>query len=94
MTASAPLVRNEHGAILGIDFRRTDLSPIQVPGLVSAQHVMPGDTIARSEGEYVVLSLIAGINCRHAVTRSAGGAEVTFSLGGLVDVVAVGAFDV
>jgi len=94
-TLTAPLVRTRFGAVLGIDYRRTDLSPVTVPGQVRAQHVMPGDTILVGEDRYVVHAVRNADGDRRIITESAGGAPVVFEwrAEGLVDVVAVGAFD-
>lgn len=56
MTA-APLVRNEHGAILGIDWRRVPGmadDTIHVPGPIPAWAVMPGDRVGL-DGEIVTV---------------------------------------
>lgn len=94
---TAPLVRTPDGAILGIDFRRTDLSPIQVPGRVAAQHVMLGDTI-RFQGDDVVVHTKRAHGEPGVVyigVRNASGAELVLErrASETVDVVAVGAFD-
>jgi len=96
-TQETPLVRDRSGAILGIDFRRTDLSPVVVPGRVRAQHVMPGDTVRLAGADVVVVTKRAhgtpGVVYVGVV--SAGGAEVVHELrqSEPVEVVAVGAFD-
>lgn len=91
----APMVRNEHGAILGVDYRRTDLSPVQVPGRVAVEAVMPGDTVRFGRDALVVLSKASHGPVMHLRTRTVGGAEVVaeFAAGSYVEVTAVGAFD-
>jgi hypothetical protein len=95
-TANVPLVRNEHGAVLGVDFRRTELAKVQAPGRMLARHVMPGDTILAAGQEVVVHTLrpVVG-DGRYVLARTAGGCEIVLELAGtdMVDVVAVGAFD-
>lgn len=41
---SHAVVRNESGAVLGIDWRRVPGSTLTVPGMVPAWAVMPGDS--------------------------------------------------
>lgn len=92
---NAPMVRNEHGAILGVDYRRTELSPVQVPGRISVETVMPGDTVRFGRDARVVLSKAAHGPVMHLRSRTAGGAEIVeeFAAGSYVEVTAVGAFD-
>lgn len=95
---SAPLVRNEHGAVLGIDWRRvpgTALSP--VPGRIDVRDVMPGDRVELG-GEVVTVLRVAGSRSAaalHIITRTDRGAEIVHEavIGEHIDVVSVGAFD-
>lgn len=94
---SAPLVRTPDGAVLGIDFRRTELAPadVRVPGLVPVQVVMPGDTVM-AQGSRVVVHTKGESNGNVVLScRSARGASVVIVRPGsdLVRVVEVGAFD-
>lgn len=95
---SAPLVRNEHGAILGIDWRRvpgTALSP--VPGVIDVRDVMPGDRVILGGEEVTVLKVRGqrSASALHVITRTDGGAEIVHEavIGERIDVVAVGVFD-
>ena len=94
-TTETPMVRNEHGAVLGIDWRRTDLSPITVPGRVAVEVVMPGDTVRFHRVLRVVLSKRAHGGRVFLRTRTEEGAEIVheFTAGSYVEVTAVGAFD-
>ncbi|MFT4281221.1 hypothetical protein [Microbacterium sp.] len=92
-----PLVRNRYGAILGVDYRRTELAPIgvQVPGRIPARAVMPGDTIEVDGARYVVQATRDDNGGRRLITESEAGAPVVFERRGedVVHVVEVGAFD-
>lgn len=92
-----PLVRNRHGAVLGIDYRRTELAPVgvRVPGRIPARAVMPGDTVQIDGGRYVVQATRDDDGGRRLVTESVEGAPVVFERRGedVVHVVEVGAFD-
>lgn len=98
---SAPLVRNQHGAILGIDWRRVPgMGLASVPGRIQARDLMPGDTIRVGRDDMVVLRGSAaagwgGTPLMHLIVRTPGGAEIVHEVDveQLVDVVAVGAFD-
>lgn len=96
MSKPTPLVRNQHGAVLGVDWRQTELSDVQVPGLVPASAVMPGDTVAIAGVSGVVLSnrKHGTPGCVYVVVRTAGGAEIVHELRTVerVRVLAVGAF--
>lgn len=95
---STPLVRNEHGAVLGIDWRRvpgTALGP--VPGRIDVRGVMPGDRVELG-GEVVTVLKVVGqrsASALHVITRTDKGAEIVHEavVGDHVDVVSVGAFD-
>lgn len=93
-----PMVRTPDGAVLGVDYRRTDLSPVTVPGVVKAQHVYQGDTVRLGGAEVVVVSRRrnGAPGVVYLGVRTAGGAEVVHELrdSERVHVVAVGAFDV
>lgn len=92
MTVQAPLVRTEHGAILGVDWRR---ERGLVPGQIEAKNVVTGDTLV-AQGTRVVVFRTGRHNDNAVIqARSAGGAEVVIvrPLEQLVRVVAVGAFD-
>ncbi len=93
--AHVPLVRDEHGAILGIDYRRTDLSPINAPGTLSVEAVMPGDTIRVGRVEEVVLSKAGHVGSMGVRCRTAAGVVVEheYTSGTYLEVIAVGAFD-
>ena len=92
-----PMVRNEHGAILGIDWRQVPGMGLEsVPGRIDVRNVMPGDTV-HLDGQDVVVHKVEGPRSAHAlhlITRTAGGAQVVHEavIGEQVDVVAVGAF--
>lgn len=95
---STPLVRNEHGAILGIDWRRvpgTALGP--VPGRIDARDVMPGDRIHMGVDEVTVLRVVGSKSAAalHVITRTDMGVEIVHEIvvGQMIDVVEVGAFD-
>ena len=95
---SRPMVRNEHGAILGIDWRQVPGMGLEsVPGRIDVRNVMPGDTV-HLDGQDVVVHRVEGprsASAMHLITRTAGGAEIVHEavIGERVDVVAVGAFD-
>ncbi|QYF98486.1 hypothetical protein [Microbacterium sp. PAMC21962] len=91
----APMVRNEHRAILGVDYRRTDMSPVTVPGWIAVEAVMPGDTVRFGRDELVVLSKLSRGAVMHLRARTTGGAEIVHehAAGSYVEVTAVGAFD-
>jgi hypothetical protein len=94
---SRPMVRNEHGAILGVDWRQVpDMGLEPVPGRIDVRNVMPGDTV-RLGAEDVTVLRVAGPRSAaalHLITRTAGGAEIVHEavIGEQIDVVAVGAF--
>jgi hypothetical protein len=94
---SRPMVRNEHGAILGVDWRQVpDMGLEPVPGRIDVRNVMPGDTV-RLGAEDVTVLRVAGHRSAaalHLITRTAGGAEIVHEavIGEQIDVVAVGAF--
>lgn len=95
---SEPVVRNEYGAILGIDFRQTPLTPegLRVPGQVPARAVFPGDVIRAGtlDADLVVHRVTKDEGVRVvARTREGLPVDLVFSLDLLVDVVAVGAFE-
>lgn len=95
---NAPLIRNEHGAILGIDWRRVEGTALGiVPGRIDVRDVMPGDTVELG-GEHVVVLAVEGdrsARALHVITRTAGGAEIVHEavIGERIEVVSVGAFD-
>lgn len=95
---STPMVRNEHGAVLGIDWRRVPgMSMCQVPGVIDVRDVMPGDGV-KLGGEIVTVLKVVGqrsASALHVITRTAGGAEIVHEavIGERVEVVSVGAFD-
>ena len=94
-----PVVRDEHGAILGADYRQTDLAPegVRVPGRVSARVVMPGDTIRVewTEADQIVHRVVKDDDVVRLIAGEHAGDLHVFvrSLDDLVDVVAVGAFE-
>ncbi len=99
-TDQAPLVRNRHGAILGVDWRRVPGMAgegLAVPGTVPAYAVMPGDRI-RLDGDLVTVLSVrpSRVDVLHLVVLTDAGAEVVLerSRGDRVEVVEVGAFDV
>ena len=100
MTGSAPLVRDEHGAILGVDWRRTPLAVagVAVPGAVPARAVMPGDTLRWNGEDVLVLTRRANgaPGMIYLGVRTASGAEIVLErrLSEVMDVIGVGAFDV
>lgn len=95
---STPLVRNEYGAVLGIDWRwvpGTALGP--VPGRIDVRDVMPGDRVELG-GEVVTVLKVVGqrsASALHVITRTDKGAEIVHEavVTEQVDVVSVGAFD-
>lgn len=95
---SRPMVRNEHGAILGIDWRRVPGSAMcTVPGVIDVRDVMPGDGVLL-DGQVVTVLRVAGersASALHIVTRTPAGAEIVHEavIGERVEVVSVGAFD-
>lgn len=94
-STETPLVRDQHGATLGIDWRRTEMSPIEVPGRVAVEVVMPGDSVRVGRVSHVVLSKRAAGPVMHLVMRTAEGAPIVqeYAAGSYVEVTAVGAFD-
>lgn len=95
------MVRNEHGAILGIDWRQVPgMGLSTVPGVIDVRDVMPGDGI-RVEGVPVTVLRVRGGQGRrtaaglHIITRTAGGAELVHEAvpGERIEVLSVGAFD-
>lgn len=92
---SAPLVRDEHGAILGIDWRRTPAGKHQVPGPVPAEFVQPGDGIVVEGVPVTVYMRLVVLGVVHIFTRTAAGGELTIERdpGETVQVVSAGAFD-
>jgi hypothetical protein len=95
---STPFVRNERGAILGIDWRRvpgTALSP--VPGRIDVRDLMPGDGVELGGQVVTVLKVVGerSASALHIITRTARGAEIVHEavIGEQVNVVSVGAFD-
>ncbi|AXA95424.1 hypothetical protein [Microbacterium sp. PM5] len=95
MNVHVPLVRDEHGAILGIDYRRSDLSPITAPGTLAVESVMPGDTIRVGRAEEVVLSKAGHVGSMGVRCRTGAGVVVEheYVSGTYLEVTAVGAFD-
>ena len=94
----APLVRNEHGAVLGVDWRRVPgLGLCDVPGRIDVRNVMPGDRVALADGQATVLRVSGSRSAAvmHLITRTDGGAEIVHEavVGEEIDVVAVGVFD-
>jgi len=95
---STPFVRNEHGAILGIDWRRVPGTALcAVPGRIDVRDVMPGDRV-RLGGEVVTVLRVVGQRSAaalHIITRTDEGAEIVHEavIGEEISVVAVGAFD-
>lgn len=99
-TDQAPLVRDQRGAVLGVDWRRVPgmvSEGLAVPGTVPAKHVMPGDTIRMHGVDVVVATTRAHGIPGHVYLGilSAGGASVVHELlaSEPVRVVAAGAFD-
>jgi hypothetical protein len=94
---SRPMVRNEHGAILGVDWRQVPGMGLEtIPGRIDVRNVMPGDTV-RLDGQDVVVIVVEGqrsASALHVITRTALGAEIVHEavIGEQIDVVAVGAF--
>lgn len=92
-----PLVRNEHGAPLGIDWRRVpEMGLDPVPGRIDVRNVMPGDVVELG-GEHVTVIVVEGARSAHAlhvITRTELGAEIVHEavIGEQIEVVAVGAF--
>jgi hypothetical protein len=100
-TDQAPLVRNQHGVILGVDWRRVPgmaREGVVVPGAVPAWSVMPGDRIRHGRDLVTVLiarpSVLVGVV--HLTVRTNEGAEMVLERhrDDRLDVVEVGAFDV
>lgn len=100
MTATMPLVRTPAGAVLGPDFRQVPglaRPGYEVPGLIPADGVQPGDTVLLGAVEYVVLSArrhgTPGVT--YLVVRTPGGAEIAIERreSERVRVVATGAFE-
>lgn len=95
---SAPLVRNQFGAVLGIDWRRVPGTALcTVPGRIDVRDVMPGDRVELG-GQVVTVLRVAGArsaSALHVITRTDGGAEIVHEavIGEQVNVVSVGAFD-
>ncbi|MFK4760333.1 hypothetical protein ACI3KS_05295 [Microbacterium sp. ZW T5_45] len=94
---SVPLVRNQYGAILGIDWRRVPGAALgPVPGRIDVRDVMPGDRV-RLGGQLVVVLKVVGsrsAKALHVITRTDGGAEIVHEavIGEQIDVVEVGVF--
>lgn len=92
------MVRNEHGAILGVDWRQVPGMGLEtVPGRIDVRNVMPGDTV-RLDGQDVIVIVVEGqrsASALHVITRTDRGAEIVHEavVGEQIDVVAVGAFD-
>lgn len=94
---SRPMVRNEQGAILGIDWRRVPGSAMcTVPGEIDVRDVMPGDGVQLDGQVVTVLHVVGEKSARalHVVTRTAAGAEIVHEavIGERINVVSVGAF--
>lgn len=95
---TTPMVRNEHGAVLGIDWRRVPgMGLCAVPGVIDVRAVMPGDGV-ELDGQVVTVLKVVGQRSAaalHVITRTAGGAEIVHEavIGERVNVVSVGAFD-
>ncbi len=92
------MVRNEHGAILGIDWRRVPGSAMcTVPGVIDVRDVMPGDGVELGGQVVTVLKVVGQRSAAalHVITRTASGAEIVHEavIGERVNVVSVGAFD-
>lgn len=94
---SIPLVYTEDGAVLGPDFRRSELSTVDVPGWVRADQVYPGDTALLGGSEVLVVSTRhhGAPGTVYLFTRTVGGAEVVHEIreSEYVHVTAVGAFE-
>lgn len=96
-SGNIPLVRNEHGAPCGIDWRQVpDMGLEPVPGRIDVRNVMPGDTV-RLDGQDLVVHKVSGPRsaaAMHLITRTDAGAEIVHEavIGERIDVVAVGAF--
>lgn len=93
-----PMVYNQDGARLGIDWRRVPgMGLCTVPGVIDVRDVMPGDTVELGGEDVVVLRVEGPRSARalHVITRTAGGAEVVHEavIGERVNVIAVGAFE-
>lgn len=95
-----PLVRTEDGAILGPDYRRIPgfVKPgNEVPGVVPASTIEPGDTVRLAGHDVLVITTRAhGIpGYVYIGTRNEHGAEIVheFRESERVRVVGVGAFD-
>ena len=95
---STPLVRNQHGTVLGIDWRRVPgLALRPVPGRIDVRNLMPGDRVL-FDGETVTVLNVHGqrsAQAMHVITRTDRGAEIVREVvaGQEIDVVEVGAFD-
>lgn len=93
-----PMVRSEHGTVLGIDWRRVPgMGLCTVPGVIDVRDVMPGDGIVLGGLAVTVLKVVGrrSAAAMHVITRTAGGAEIVHEavVGERVNVVSVGAFD-
>lgn len=88
---STALVHNQHGAPMGIDWRRSQGT---VPGRIAAEHVMPGDGIRVARAVPTVLWTRTGRVVQICI-RTEGGAEIVLERtpGEFVEVVDVGRFD-
>ena len=98
MSATHPVVWNEHGAVLGIDWRRVPGMGLEtVPGRIDVRNVMPGDVVRLGAEDVTVLRVAGNRSAKalHVITRTAGGAEIVHEavIGERIDVVGVGAFD-
>jgi len=91
-----PVVRDEHGAILGADYRQTELAPegVRVPGRVPARVVFPGDRVTIAGIEAVVRRVHKGDVVR-LITRTDKGGQIVFERrpDEIVHVSGVGAFE-
>lgn len=93
---TAPLVRDEHGAILGVDWRRVDgTTGATVPGYIESVYVMPGDRVMCQGSPITVHRAVTQTHAVRLHCKSDGGAPIVLELGlfDLVHVVEVGAFD-
>lgn len=89
-------MRDEHGAILGVDWRRVEgATGVQVPGLIESVYVMPGDRVMVQGSPVTVHKTVTQTHVVRVHCKSDGGAPVVLELGlfDLVHVVEVGAFD-
>lgn len=96
----APLVRDQHGANLGVDWRRVPgmvAEGLAVPGRVPAHAVMPGDRVLVDGSIVTVIAARSSrfVDVLHLVVVSDAGAEVVHerSRADRIEVVEVGAFD-